>query len=171
MAATTTLQKITTRAKQIRKAHPKKAWTDCIKAASKEIKAGKKVAGYVGTKRDGNKTTVSYTKTTASKKKTAAPKKVTQAKLFGTSKKHTDTKSHNVNIKIGNVNSKKYNLDEFYKITMQIEDIEKYINNLKIEKNKAATLFDKNLIGRRIVDMQNLIKTLKNRKSYLKKLL
>ena len=37
----THLQKIVTRAKQIRKAHPKKIWTDCIKAAAKELKAGK----------------------------------------------------------------------------------------------------------------------------------
>ena len=41
MAATTTLQKITTRAKQIRKQHPNKKWTDCVKAASNELKAGK----------------------------------------------------------------------------------------------------------------------------------
>jgi len=73
MAATTTLQKITTRAKQIRQAHPKKAWTDCIKAASKEIKAGKKVAGYVGTRRDGNKTHVLYSNIKPAKKIGALP--------------------------------------------------------------------------------------------------
>jgi hypothetical protein len=32
------LQKITARAKQIRKAHPLKKWTDCIKQASREMK-------------------------------------------------------------------------------------------------------------------------------------
>lgn len=57
----THLQKITTLAKKIRKQHPNKKWTDCVKAASNELKAGKKVAGYTGTRRDGNKTTVFYT--------------------------------------------------------------------------------------------------------------
>lgn len=36
-----TLQKITARAKLIRKAHPSKKWTDCIKQASRELKSGK----------------------------------------------------------------------------------------------------------------------------------
>lgn len=57
----THLQKITTLAKKIRKQYPNKKWTDCVKAASNELKAGKKVAGYNGTRRDGNKTTVFYT--------------------------------------------------------------------------------------------------------------
>jgi len=37
----THLTKITALAKKIRKAHPSKKWTDCVKAASKQIKAGK----------------------------------------------------------------------------------------------------------------------------------
>lgn len=37
----THLQKITTLAKKIRKQHPNKKWTDCVKAASNELKAGK----------------------------------------------------------------------------------------------------------------------------------
>lgn len=36
--ATTTLQKITTRAKQLKKLYPTKKWTDLIKAASAELK-------------------------------------------------------------------------------------------------------------------------------------
>lgn len=84
-----------------------------MKAASKELKAGKKVAGYTGTRRDGNKTTVSYTNKSAAAKK---PAKATQAKLFGTSKKHTDTKSHNINVKIGR-------LGEFFDTTI-IKDLD-----------------------------------------------
>ena len=50
------IQKISARAKQIRKAHPSKKWTDCIKQASREIKAGKpgstaKKSGKRSTKR------------------------------------------------------------------------------------------------------------------------
>jgi len=37
MAASAHLTRITRRAKQIRKEHPKKKWTECIKAASKEL--------------------------------------------------------------------------------------------------------------------------------------
>lgn len=44
------LQKITTRAKQIYKAHPKKKWTECIKAASRELKA----SGKIGTAKLSN---------------------------------------------------------------------------------------------------------------------
>lgn len=109
----THLQKIITLAKKIRKQYPNKKWTDCVKAASNELKAGKKVAGYTGTRRDGNKTTVSYTNKSAATKK---PAKATQAKLFGTSKKHTDTKSHNINVKIGR-------LGEFFDITI-IKDLD-----------------------------------------------
>jgi hypothetical protein len=45
------LQKITTRAKQIHRAHPKKKWTDCIKQASKELKRG----GKIGTAKTANR--------------------------------------------------------------------------------------------------------------------
>lgn len=65
----THLQKITTLAKKIRKQHPNKKWTDCVKAASNELKVGKKVAGYTGTRRDGNKTMVLYTNKSATTKK------------------------------------------------------------------------------------------------------
>lgn len=53
------LQKITQRAKQIRKAYPKKAWTECIKAASRELKkAGKLGATLVLEKKETRKTPV-----------------------------------------------------------------------------------------------------------------
>lgn len=109
----THLQKITTLAKKIRKQHPSKKWTDCVKAASKELKAGKKVAGYTGTRKDGNKTTVSYTTKKVAAKK---PTKATQAKLFGANEKHIDTKSHNIKVKIGR-------LGEFFDTTI-IKDLD-----------------------------------------------
>jgi len=47
MAASTTLKWITTKAKQIRKANPKKKWTACIKEAGRLYRSGKKgVSGY-----------------------------------------------------------------------------------------------------------------------------
>lgn len=109
----THLQKITTLAKKIRKQYPNKKWTDCVKAASYELKAGKKVAGYTGTRRDGNKTMVLYTNKSATTKK---PTKATQAKLFGANEKHIDTKSHNIKVKIGR-------LGEFFDTTI-IKDLD-----------------------------------------------
>lgn len=44
--ALTYLQKQTALAKQIRKKHPKKIWTDCIKQAAAELKKTKKVGAY-----------------------------------------------------------------------------------------------------------------------------
>lgn len=43
------IKKISARAKQIRKAHPNKKWTDCIKQASKDLKGGK--LGHAAKKR------------------------------------------------------------------------------------------------------------------------
>ena len=87
----THLQKITTRAKQIRKAHPKKIWTDCIKAAAKELKAGKpapkksvakkRVAGLDKVVKRGIHTSVEYSR----KAKAVAKKKPAKGKLFGVS--------------------------------------------------------------------------------------
>lgn len=75
MATKTHLQKITDKAKQLRKANPKLKWIDAVKKASKLMP--KKAVGAV--------------------KKKAAPKKA--AKKVAT-KKHVDTKSHNVNIRV-----------------------------------------------------------------------
>jgi DNA-directed RNA polymerase subunit H (RpoH/RPB5) len=63
MAVKTTLQKITDKAKVIRKAHPKMKWTDAIKTASKEISGVKVIV-----KRK------SATKTKAKPKRVAAVK-------------------------------------------------------------------------------------------------
>jgi hypothetical protein len=38
------LLKITTRARQIQRAHPKKKWIECVKAAGREYRSGKKAA-------------------------------------------------------------------------------------------------------------------------------
>ena len=139
----THLQKITTLAKKIRKQYPNKKWTDFVKAASNELKAGKKVAGYTGTRRDGNKTTVFYT----TKKTTAKPK---QGKLFG--EKHTDTKSHNVRISIGKkingIPMIKLTKDSFTRVNNDTSGNPRYaIHFLDIlnneEKNSSSTLDSK----------------------------
>lgn len=148
----THLQKITTLAKKIRKQHPSKKWTDCVKAASKELKAGKKVAGYTGTRRDGNKTTVSYTNKSATTKK---PAKATQAKLFGTSKKHTDTKSHNINVTIGNILNKKnkYHENWIKEAETQLsfwKTFEPEFNYQKKEKRDALKFWNKLLNDNKI---------------------
>jgi hypothetical protein len=46
------LQKITTRAKQLRKKSPGKKWATCVKEASREYRGGKKISG---TKKRGGK--------------------------------------------------------------------------------------------------------------------
>ena len=84
----TKLQQIVKKAQQLRKQYPNKysKWTDCIKAASKQV------AGFEGVTRSGNKTTVKYSRTEkpAAKKKAAAkkaaPVKAVQKSLFGVKK-------------------------------------------------------------------------------------
>lgn len=73
------LKKITAKAKQLRKAHPKMKWTDAVKKASASMKGASKPAA-----------------------KKSAPKKrvVKKAAKKVAVKRHTDTKSHNVNIRV-----------------------------------------------------------------------
>lgn len=66
----TTLQKITARAKAIRKKHPSKKWTDCIKAASRELKS----SGAIGVSK---------------------PAKRSKRKVSGVKKTHRQTGSSN----------------------------------------------------------------------------
>jgi len=65
--ATTTLQKITTRAKQLKKLHPTKKWTDLIKLASTELKKkgtiGKPAKKAATVKTTAKKITVKVAKT------------------------------------------------------------------------------------------------------------
>lgn len=49
--ANNAIQKISARAKQIRKKHPSKAWMACIKQASAEYRSGSKKVGKVAKKR------------------------------------------------------------------------------------------------------------------------
>lgn len=72
--AITHLQRITTKAKQLRKSNPKLKWIDAVKKASKLMP-----------------------KKTASKKVGAVKKKAAKKTAV---KKHVDTKSHNVNIRV-----------------------------------------------------------------------
>jgi hypothetical protein len=76
----TTLQKIVTAAKALKKKYPNKysKWTDYVKAASKTVKPTTKKVGAA-----------------PKKKKAAAPKKKAAPRST-----HKDTKSHNVNIKV-----------------------------------------------------------------------
>lgn len=151
----THLQKITTLAKKIRKQHPNKKWTDCVKAASKNLKAGKKVAGYTGTRRDGNKTTVSYTTKKVAAKK---PAKATQAKLFGAGEKHMDTKSHNINVKIGNIKPKPTIVALSKKIKLDTE----YNNHTEAVLKLAKFLKDKEAI-----ETLNFIKKTSDKLGYM----
>lgn len=89
--AATHLQKITARAKQIRKAHPKMIWTDAIKKASKEL-AGKKVGAV--------KKKAAPKKAAMKKPHTKWGKVASHKRRVAGSEKHTDTKSHNVNIRV-----------------------------------------------------------------------
>jgi hypothetical protein len=99
----TTLQKIITAAKKLKKQHPNKysKWTDYVKAASKTVKTGTKKVGAV-------------------KKKTAAKKKPTVRSS------HTDKGSHNVKIKVvsgvsGSTDSNKFYIKLLSEISKEIE--------------------------------------------------
>lgn len=100
----TKLQQIVKRAKEIRKASPKKfpKWTDYIKAASKQL------AGFEGVSRQGNKTAVHYTKQASATKKKAAPKKTIQTKLFGVKKS------------IGEIGANNFGINQLKQISQEI---------------------------------------------------
>lgn len=74
-----TVAEISKRAKQIRAKSPSKKWTDCIKQASKELKAGKSTSKVGATKKNNS------VKQTRSRRITGS---------------HKDTKSHNVRINV-----------------------------------------------------------------------
>ena len=64
------LQKQTALAKKIRKAHPNKKWTDCVKQAARELKKGsvsKPVRKKVGAAKKGVTTTVTTNRGTTKK--------------------------------------------------------------------------------------------------------
>ena len=87
MAQNTALKKITTRAKALKKSHPKTKWTDLIKKASKEIKAGKPKTASVSKvhhKKSSNMATA--------KKRSSGTKKV----VVVTGTKRKKSKSHHV---------------------------------------------------------------------------
>ena len=89
MANTTMLQKITRRAKQIQRAHPKMKYVDAQRQAGREIKKGKKV-GTIKKKATKRKApakrfktvkTVSVRKRVGTAKPTASKRKVLEDKL------------------------------------------------------------------------------------------
>jgi hypothetical protein len=137
----TTLQKIVTAAKKLKKQYPNKypKWTDYIKAASKDIKKpGKKIADVnvtyrskkeadylVERKKNGRfKGTV---RLAGVKKKPEAKKKP------ATVTKHTDKGSHNTNIKVvsGVMDASKFHLNMVNNILRQIEHYEILIHKSK----------------------------------------
>ncbi len=106
----TTLQKIVTEAKKIRKAHPNKyaKWTDYVKEASKKYKAApvkKKVGNYKLNKTEFDETRIPIKprKKTEKKKKVYA---VTRAhggqfkKITRVGATHSDKGSHNTTIRV-----------------------------------------------------------------------
>jgi hypothetical protein len=138
----TTLQKIVTAAKKLRKQYPNRypKWTDYIKAASKEIKKpGKKIADVnvtyrskkeadylVERKKDGRfKGTV---RLAGVKKKPVAKKKPAAVK------KHTDTKSHNIKISIGGMDAAQ--------TLRELENWKRIVSSLKDEL-KTAPIYNK----------------------------
>lgn len=136
--AATHLQKITAKAKQIRKAHPKMIWTDAIKKASKEL-AGKKVGAV--------KKKAAHKKAAKKKPHTKWGKVASHKRRVAGSERHTDTKSHNVNIRVVS-GSKKPN----YKKPTAATNIQHYswlvgkeaaliglIENIKAERPMTAT--------------------------------
>jgi hypothetical protein len=119
----TTLQKIITAAKKLKKQHPNKysKWTDYVKAASKTVKTGTKKVGAV-------------------KKKTAAKKK--PAVKTST---HKDTKSHNVNIRVVSGVGSALTMRDYLEKSI-ISQTKKY-NELKEKKRKKTiTEEEKNLL-------------------------
>lgn len=173
----TILQQITTRAKQLKKSHPKTKWTDLIKKASKEIKGTKRKSGKVG---DYKLNDTSFLETRMSlnprKKKVAKPKKYAVTRnADGSFKKggvkriagnttHKDSKSHNVKISvmsgvkrptgyIGRVLIKKYTLSELKKL-----------NSLYFAKgtDKAFGVYKRKLLVSPLLNSQVMVEAHKN---------
>lgn len=138
----THLQKITSKAKQIRKAKPNMKWTDAIKQASKELK---KVGGLVGVHKGKSDTIVKYTR-----KKPRTVKKVTQPKLFGT-KTHKDTKSHNVNIR---VLSGTFSMRQIEQLQKRIDSNIKTIDSVRTHlRRKGIPTIDANRLKSHVKDL------------------
>lgn len=144
----TTLQKIVTEAKKIRKAHPKKyaKWTDYVKEASKKYKAApvkKKVGNYKlnRTEFDETRIPIKPRKKTEKKKKVYA---VTRAhggqfkKITRVGATHSDKGSHNTTIRVVSGTRNMYTVRDGIEkeITFQLSRIEEFKNK---KKNKTIT--------------------------------
>lgn len=136
----TTLQKIVTAAKKLKKQHPNKysKWTDYVKAAAKTIKPAAKKVGAV--------------------KRKKAP-----------ASRHTDKGSHNVNIRVvSGIDSNKFYINLLSKIVSEIKEkqaLADIINkNYKDPKNKALRSYwasKRNAVNKNILMLkrqQNAIK-------------
>lgn len=148
----TTLQKIVTEAKKIRKAHPNKyaKWTDYVKEASKKYKSApvkKKVGNYKlnRTEFDETRIPIKPRKKTEKKKKVYA---VTRAhggqfkKITRVGATHTDKGSHNTTIRV--VSGVEINRDLMQKLKMSMfadshynDEIKWLREEIKHDKSKA----------------------------------
>lgn len=138
--ANTQFLKAIARAKQIRKANPKKKWTDCVKQAHKDLKAGK----------------VSGIRKPAAKK--AAPKKVARVKSVKTTKTKT--------VRLAGVGAMATR--DLSKTIGDINSCEKMIQGLR-DKMKGTKGAERNLFTRMINEQKKYLSGLKQRKTIIKR--
>lgn len=164
----TTLQKIVTAAKKLKKQYPNRysKWTDYIKAASKEIKKpGKKIADVNVTYR--SKKEADYL---VERKKNGRFKGT--VRLAGVKKKpaakHTDKGSHNTNIKVVSGTNNFY-ISQLKTLTNEIDQTKKYIETLKQRLTTYKTKEGKTFFRAAIKEQRNKIVLLKHQLTLVKK--
>lgn len=140
----TKLQQIVNKAKQMRKAHPKKyaKWTDYVKAASKSL------SGLDSVKRSGNKTTVNYTRSKVAAKKKAAPKKAAVKKKAAPKKKIVKRPASNQGKLFGIGAVQSISIKHLHKLATDLTHAEKMILRHKVELKAEKTTKGKNIIKR-----------------------
>lgn len=154
-----TLTKITTEAKKIRKKNPSIKWTDAIKLAANSINGVKKAAS-----KKADKKKVVAVKKKAAQKKVTVKKKATPKKFLSM---HKDTKSHNVNIRVIS-GVKVYGIEQYKKCIADLSKWEKILKQLEKEKLIAPKEY-KGAILRDIKLVKNQIKECKTHARELKK--
>lgn len=173
----TTLQKITAKAKQIRKAKPSLAWTDAIKAASKAISGVKKKAApkkaakkkKLDPNRQNGTSVTFYDK--AVKAKAPGKRKSASGNIYYERRKNRSDKPGSLT---GVLNTQ----FEFNKvpgrIARELEEkskAEKQIEALKAHYRAAKTATEKSRLKKAQVLHMKLLQTAKNNITNLKKLL
>jgi hypothetical protein len=152
----TTLQKIVTAAKKLKKQHPNKyaKWTDYIKAAAKTVKpVAKKAVKKVGA--------VKTKKKAAPAKRKAAPAKRKAAPVT----RHTDRGSHNVRIKVVS-GVDMYTVRD--RLEKQIQEHIEFVEYLKsLKKNKTITTDELKAIPRQIAYVKKLKAQLREQNKFI----